>query len=122
MLQGVGDTAAHAKMLRRTMSPPEVRLWQGLRTLPAGLRFRRQHPSGPYVADFYCHAARMIVEVDGAAHDCGDRPQRDASRDRWFETRGLAVMRVPAIEVLRDCEAVVTGIVAAAATRLKDQE
>ncbi|MEH3046469.1 endonuclease domain-containing protein [Sphingomonas adhaesiva] len=122
MLQGAGDTNARARGLRRTMSPPEVRLWLGLRTRPAGLKFRRQHPSGAYVADFYCHAARMIIEVDGIAHEFGDRPQRDATRDRWFAMRGLAVMRVPAAEVLRDCDAVVAGIVDAATTRLRDQE
>jgi very-short-patch-repair endonuclease len=47
------------------MSLPEVLLWQALRARPGGWKFRRQHPSGPYVADFYCHEARLIVEVDG---------------------------------------------------------
>ena len=64
----------------------------------------------------------MIVEVDGHAHDHGDRPRRDAARDRWFAVRGLDVMRIPAREVLRDCDAVVRGIIVRAAQRRADQE
>lgn len=100
---------------------PEVLLWVALKDRPSGLKFRKQHPSGPYVADFYCHVARMIIEVDGAAHEFGDRPQRDAARDRWFTLRGLDVLRVPARDVLNDCDAVVRGIVARAEARLWDQ-
>ena len=122
MLQGTGDTLQHARALRRTMSPPEIALWLALRQRPGGYKFRKQHPSGPYVADFYCHAARLVVEVDGAAHDFGGRPTRDAARDHWFRARNLAVMRVPAVEIGRDLDAVVRAIVAFVAERLEDQE
>jgi len=122
MLQGTGDTLERAKALRKTMSPPEIALWMVLRKRPAGLKFRKQHPSGPYVADFYCHAARLVVEVDGSAHDFGDRPARDDRRDRWFAARGLDVMRIPAAEISRDLDAVTRGIVALAADRLAAQE
>ena len=122
MLQGTGSTAALAKQLRGAMSPPEIALWLALRERPAGLKFRRQHPSGPYVADFYCHAARLIIEVDGQAHDFGDRPARDAARNRWFEGRGIAVLRIPAVEIFHDCDAMVRGIVALAVERLAAQE
>ncbi|TPG20341.1 DUF559 domain-containing protein [Sphingomonas koreensis] len=122
MLQGSDDTLARAKTLRTGMSPPEIALWMALRERPGGFKFRRQHPSGPYVADFYCHAARFIIEVDGSAHDFGDRPARDAARDGWFEARDIAVMRIPAIEIARDADAIVRGIVALAAERLSAQE
>lgn len=122
MLQGSHGTAAKAKTLRRTMSPPEVALWTALRERPEGLKFRRQHPSGPYVADFYCHAARLVVEVDGAAHDFGDRPQRDPARDRWFAQRGLAVLRIPASMVSNDLDSAVRGLVAEALGRSREVE
>ncbi|WP_239017936.1 endonuclease domain-containing protein [Sphingomonas aracearum] len=93
-------------------------MWLALRGKPNGLKFRKQHPSGPYVADFYCHAARLVIEVDGEAHGCGDRPMRDAARDRWFAERGLETLRVPAVEVLKDCDAVTRGVCSVAAERI----
>ena len=98
-----------ARGLRREMSPPEVLLWQRLRSRPAGVKFRRQHPVGRFVADFYAPDARVIVEVDGLAHDA--RVERDAGRDEWLRGQGFAVVRVAAVDVLRDVDAVVDGVV-----------
>jgi len=92
------------------MTPPEVLLWQELRKRPGGLKFRRQHPAGRYVLDFFCARRRLAIEVDGEAHACGDRPERDVERDRWLEGQGVHVLRVPASEVLRDLDAVVRHI------------
>ncbi len=89
-----------ARKLRREMSPPEVRLWVRLRIIKP--QFRRQHPLGRYVLDFYCHAARLVVEVDGAAHSMGDAPARDERRDAWLAAKGLRVVRIAASDVLRD--------------------
>jgi len=122
MLQGGPGSTQRAQEMRKELSLPEVLLWMALKRRPAGFKFRKQHPSGPYVADFYCHEARLIIEIDGSAHDYGDRPQRDSDRDAWFNGRGLDVLRVPARHVLRDCDAVVRGIIARAAMRLEDQE
>jgi very-short-patch-repair endonuclease len=69
------------------MSPPEVLVWQRLRLRPCGVKFRRQHPVGAYVADFYAVDARMIVEVDGLAHDA--RVERDAGAMTGSGGRGL---------------------------------
>ena len=91
---------ARARQLRRQMSLPEVLLWQELRQ-QSEFKFRRQHPLGPYVLDFYCAAARLCVEIDGIAHDMGSAPTRDATRDEWLRTQGVTVLRVPANEVLR---------------------
>src|SRR3569623_684439 len=115
MLQGGLGSNRRAQAMRKELSLPEVLLWVALKPRPGGFKFRKQHPSGPYFADFYCHAARMIVEVDGSAHECGDRPRRDLARDRWFAARGRDVMRIPAREVLSDCDAAVRGIVAGGA-------
>ena len=77
----------HARRLRRELSLPEKLLWVRLRG--AEVRFRRQHPLGPYVLDFYCAAAKLAIEVDGAAHDFGDRPRRDDIRIKWLERQGI---------------------------------
>lgn len=114
MLQGPDATIRNARRLRSEMSLPEVLLWQALRKRPGGLKFRRQHPAGPYVADFFCHEARLVIEIDGQAHGYGDRPIRDAERDRWFQELRFDVLRIPAEAVFDDLDAVVRGIVARA--------
>ena len=114
MLQGPKATIERARRLRREMSLPEVLLWRELRKRPGGLKFRKQHPAGPYVADFFCHDARLVVEVDGEAHDRGDRPARDAVRDAWFAERRFEMLRIPARAVLGDLDGVVRGIAARA--------
>ena len=93
------------------MSPAEARLWQLLRRRAQGFRFRQQHPAGPYVADFYCPSAKLIVEVDGSAHDMGNRPARDARRDAWLRARGYRILRIPATEIRDNAEGVVLHIV-----------
>ena len=100
-----------ARALRRVMTLPEVLLWRALRQRPSGLKFRRQHPAGPFVLDFYCEAAALAIEVDGMAHDMGDNPERDARRDAWLAERGITSLRIPAADMLRDLEAVVRQVV-----------
>jgi very-short-patch-repair endonuclease len=109
---GPPGTIKLAKQLRREMSLPEALLWRELRKRPAGLKIRRQHPAGPYVLDFYCDTARLAVEVDGEAHERGERPARDAERDAWLASRGVRTLRLQAREVLEDVGAVVRHIVA----------
>lgn len=116
MLQGRGATNENARKLRVSMSLPEVLLWRELRKRPAGLKFRRQHPADSYVLDFYCHEARLILEVDGAAHDMGSNQKRDQRRDQHFESKGLRTLRIPAADILRDVKGAVDGIIAAAST------
>ena len=112
MLQGGEATIRRARSLRAEMSLPERLLWAELKQKPRGIKFRRQHPSGPYVADFYCHEYRLIIELDGRAHDMGDRSEADRKRDHWFEQRGLRVVRIPAKDVLADPTAVGESILA----------
>jgi very-short-patch-repair endonuclease len=108
-------TVEKARTLRRAMSKPEAALWQILRTRPGGLKFRRQHPVGPYVLDFYCPSARLGIEIDGIAHDLGDNPRRDERRDLWLRRQGFRILRFPAADVLTAIEAVVVLIVEACA-------
>ena len=105
-------TVVKARMLRRAMTPPEARLWTALRQRPDDLKFRRQHPIGPYVADFYCAARKLIVEIDGVAHEMGDNPARDERRDRWLRDKGYRILRVPAVELRDNLEGVLNSILA----------
>jgi len=96
------------------MSLPEAYLWQALRRRPDGLKFRRQHPFERYTADFYCASAKLVVEIDGASHEMGDGPERDARRDATMREQGLQVLRFNAGDVVKDVESVVIAIVLAA--------
>ena len=107
-----------ARRARQDLSLPEVLLWQRLKGAPDGIRFRKQHPVGPYLADFYCAAARLIIEIDGVAHNAGNRPQRDATRTAWLENAGYSVVRIPAAAVLRDADEMARAILALAARPL----
>ena len=98
----------NARRLRRALSLPEKLLWVRLRN--AEMRFRRQHPIGPYVLDFYCRIARLAIEVDGAAHDFGDRPRRDDARTKWLKSQNIEVLRIPAKDVLADPDEVANAI------------
>ena len=104
-------TVYQARQLRRRMSPSEVRLWRVLRLRPEGLQFRRQHPFGPFVFDFFCKAAGLAIEVDGLAHEFGDNPVRDMRRDLWAREQGIETMRISAEDVRRNLEGVVIHIV-----------
>jgi very-short-patch-repair endonuclease len=92
------------------MSLPERLLWGALRRKQIGLRFRRQHPAGPFVLDFYCDSIKLCVEVDDLSHDFS--AGRDAARDRWLAAQGVRTLRVSAQEVLRNLNGVVEYIVA----------
>ncbi|HEX4611194.1 MAG TPA: TIGR03936 family radical SAM-associated protein, partial [Urbifossiella sp.] len=85
--------ATRARELRREMTPTERALWDRLRSNQlGGFHFRRQQVIDGFIADFYCHAAALVVEADGAAHE--GRTEYDADRDRVFAGRGLVVLRV----------------------------
>ena len=110
LLREKNETVLRARALRRSLTLPEGMLWQVLRRRPEGLKFRLQHPIGRFIVDFYCGAARLVIEVDGEAHSMGDRPARDARRDAWLRDQGLRVLRFSASDVMRDLQSVVTAI------------
>jgi len=116
-LDGADGGRRNAKRLRQQMTPPEIGLWLALRRNEHGLRFRKQHPAGNYVLDFYCATVRLAIEVDGEAHARGDRPARDAVRDAWLSDQGVRVLRYPAEQVLTNLEGVVAQIMAIAVAR-----
>ena len=106
-----------ARKLRRTMTLPEVVLWQQLRTRPRGFRFRRQFPFDGYVIDFAYLDRRLAIEIDGEGHSMGDRPLRDAKRDSVLASSGFSVLRVAAREVLDNLEGVLALVMSACENR-----
>lgn len=79
------------------MTAGEKFLWEALRSLK--LNVRRQAPLGPYVVDFVCHAAKVVIEVDGYYHSLPERQAADAERDAWLGRQGYRVLRFSDIEV-----------------------
>jgi very-short-patch-repair endonuclease len=115
MRQTTKATVRKARALRRTMTPSEARLWTILRTRPGGLKFRHQHPAGPYVLDFYCASSKLGIEIDGIAHEMGDNPARDERRDAWLHDHGYRILRIPASELQANAEGVLQHILNACA-------
>ena len=89
------------RALRRRSTDAEQRLWRLLRAKRlAGFKFRRQHTVGPYVLDFFCHAANLAVEADGGQHFSDEGQARDGARDEYLAGRGIRVMRFTDRQVL----------------------
>lgn len=105
-----------AKQLRKNPTLAEVRLWQALRNRKLhGWRFRRQHPIGQFIVDFYCPQCKLAVEVDGASHD--RRTEVDTARTQVLETYGYQVIRFTNHQVLNDLGNVLEAIHQAAIAR-----
>jgi very-short-patch-repair endonuclease len=110
---------ATARRLRKAMTPAEKSLWFELRRLPLeGTHFRRQTPVGPFIADFACHGAKLILELDGGAHLAPDVAVDDLERQQWIEGRGYRVLRFSNAEILRDVKSVVRRIFAETRIRM----
>ena len=102
---------AKARKLRKSMSEAERLLWSRLKIrMGDDLTFKRSVGIKPYVLDFFCHEAQLAIEVDGAHHGLGDRPNRDERRDLFFERLGIFTYRIPAADVYRNADAVADGI------------
>lgn len=100
-----------SRELRNSMTDAEQVLWSRLRGKQLhGVQFYRQKPIGPYIVDFYAHAAMLVIEVDGGQHYEPGHARHDAERDRFLADRGLLVMRFDNGQVLRETDAVVEQI------------
>jgi len=100
---------ARAKALRREMTPAESKLWHYLRANRLeGYHFRRQQIIDGYIVDFYCHAADLVVEVDGSIHL--EQEAYDKERDAHLRARGLTVLRFYNSDVVREMDTVLEVI------------
>jgi very-short-patch-repair endonuclease len=99
----------HVKRLRQNQTRAEQLLWAQLRRKRVGqTRFRRQHAIGPFIVDFYCHAARLVIEIDGEDHDL--KFAGDEKRSAWLREYGLSVVRFSNCDVIENLEGVVRTI------------
>jgi very-short-patch-repair endonuclease len=103
-----------ARVLRRRATEPEQRLWWHLRHhLPLdGTHFRRQVPIGPYIADFCCLKAKLIIEVDGDHHGYDENLAKDAKRTEYLASQGYSVLRFSNREVMTEMDGVLEAIYA----------
>lgn len=99
-----------ARTMRNNPTEAEALLWSRLRGKQTGYKFRRQHPFSKYVVDFYCHAMKYVIEVDGAIHEEDMHPYEDEHKDIDLEFKGILVQRFSNEEVLNDIETVMLQI------------
>jgi cyclase len=99
-----------AKKLRNNVTPSKMILWGRLKEYFPELKFRRQHPISFYIADFYCHSLKLIIEIDGSIHDMVDVKRNDAIRQKDLEDLGLKVLRFTTKEITNNMESVLQTI------------
>jgi cyclase len=116
-------TTELAKALRRKMTTCEKKLWQRLRDHKiANLKFRRQHPIQWYIADFYCHEVRLVVEVDGPIHQSPEQVEHDRQRDGVMNDLGIKVLRFSNDQVRYHLHQVIKEIKNAVMARVKSNQ
>jgi len=101
-------TYVRAQSLRREMTDAERLLWSRLRREQLGVKFRRQHPFGPYIADFACLDPKLVIELDGSQH--AEQAGHDHRRDAFFRGHGFQVLRYPSNAPMSNLEGVLTDI------------
>jgi very-short-patch-repair endonuclease len=100
--------------MRRSPTRAEQRLWCWLRNRPFdGHKFRRQHPVGPYIVDFYCPALKVAIELDGRHHEASWRADFESERARALQSHGIEIIRIPNELLIRDSRMVEEMILAA---------
>jgi very-short-patch-repair endonuclease len=105
------DPIEFARRLRKAPTSSELYLWQFLRNRQrGGMKFRRQHPIGPYTADFYCFEAKLVVELDGEPHQTVEGQERDDARDAWMREQGIEVLRFGGFQVENETQQVLETI------------
>jgi len=100
----------NAKQLRNKKTPAEEVMWMHLRKGISGYKFRRQHPIGTYIADFFCHKAKLIVEIDGSIHNNDEIKKNDFIRESDLEKLGYTIGRFTNDEVSKQIETVLNKI------------
>ena len=105
-----GLLKAYARQNRREMTESETVLWNALRNEFRGIKFRRQHPIGDYIADFLCLKAKLVIEVDGGYHDKPQQQLEDQWRTEFLQSKGYRVIRFTNEEVSSQLKGVISRI------------
>lgn len=104
-------TFEKAKVLRERMTEAEKLLWEHLKNKQIkGLRFRRQHPISIFIADFYCHKVKLVIEVDGNVHNINENKEWDENRTAEIEKFGVTIIRFTNQQVFNYINEVVSEI------------
>lgn len=104
------EALKRARTLRHEMTYPEQRLWTVLRDRETNQwKWRRQHPKGVYILDFYCHEAGLVIEIDGDSH--ADQKTYDENRTAWLKEQGLKVIRFTNDNVMENLDEVFKEII-----------
>ncbi|WP_342597452.1 type ISP restriction/modification enzyme [Cyanobacterium aponinum UTEX 3222] len=94
-----------ARELRKKQTPTEKILWECLRgNRLLDFKFRRQHNIGSFIVDFYCHSAKLVIEIDGKIHEELEQKEKDKNRDEWLKNHGLKVLRIKNEDILNNLE------------------
>lgn len=109
----------NADKLRKEMTVSEAKLWQRLSKSQLGVRVKSQHPIGLYIVDFYCHKAKMVIEVDGDIHFSETKQKEDIQRENEIELLGLKVIRFTNEEISKDIDSVIKVITDTITQRLQ---
>ena len=105
------DIRERARFMRGNPTPAENILWQRLRQKQVGgFHFRRQHPIGRFIVDFYCASARLVIEIDGSIHEAPEHREYDEARQAHLEEIGLRVLRFSNAQVINQMDSVVEVI------------
>ena len=94
------ELSERARALRKSMTKEEQKLWK-MYLCRCQPRFHRQYVIGNYIADFYCHKAKLVVELDGSQHYTPEEKQYDEKRTKYLQSQGLQVLRFSNLDVLR---------------------
>lgn len=104
-------TRVRAKSLRRNATDAERILWSALRAHRLrGSSFRRQVPIGSYIADFVCHTAKLVIEIDGGQHFSTEGERHDARRSTYFASKGFRVLRFSNLDIMTNRDGVIEAI------------
>ena len=100
-----------AARLRLEMTEPEKKIWTFLKDNPSGLKFRRQHPFYIYIFDFYCHKAKLAIEIDGGYHDLPKQKTLDIERTDRIREMGISELRFTNENVINQFDMVCESII-----------